>query len=276
MEERQPNPTYEQLVALVAELRRQNLLLQKRIEQLEAQLRSRPPGPPTLPAFVKPVLPPRKKRRPGRPDGHEAALRAVPGKIDQTVEVPLPAGGDDACRCPRCSGKLIDFKEHERLVEDIVPSRPIVTRYRTSSGFCGHCNKRVESRHPDQPPAANLPHGQLGLNALAVAAVLKHDAGLPYRKVTRLLNATYTRRVCRLEDLPGENNAAERAIRPAVVIRKISGGHRGHSTATASAVITSILRTARQQGRHLLDTLKNLVQSHLVGTSMDLLTSTSE
>ena len=126
-------------------------------------------------------------------------------------------------------------------------------------------------------------------------------------------DATYTRRVCRLEDrlaalgrtlsedrdinrlakrirkhashltpfllekdLPGENNAAERAIRPAVVIRKISGGHRGHSTATASAVITSILRTARQQGRHLLDTLKNLVQSHLVGTSTDLLTSTSE
>ena len=124
-------------------------------------------------------------------------------------------------------------------------------------------------------------------------------------------DATYTRRVCRLEDrlaalgrtlsedrdinrlakrigkhashltpfllekdLPGENNAAERAIRPAVVIRKISGGHRGHSTATA--VITSILRTARQQGRHLLDTLKNLVQSHLVGTSTDLLTSTSE
>ncbi len=64
MEERQPNPTCEQLVALVAELRRQNLLLQKRIEQLESQLRSRPRGPPTLPAFVKPVSPPRKKRSP--------------------------------------------------------------------------------------------------------------------------------------------------------------------------------------------------------------------
>lgn len=352
------------------------------------------------------------------------------------------------------------------MVEEIVPAQVVVTRYRTASGFCKHCNKRVESRHPEQPPAANLPHAQLGLNALAMAAVLKHDAGLPYRKVTRLLqdlcglsvspgalpkqmrrmsrwlsdpydqikeqlrqspfvhadetgarvdgknqwlwvltsprftlfhldksrggkvprkllgeafegylisdffsaydqlpyrkqkclvhllreirqtaqknpafagsvfatrlkrliqdmlglkkrwekmdDAAYTRRACRLEDrldalgrtpsedrdinrlakrirkharhltafllvkdLPGENNAAERAIRPAVIIRKISGGHRGPTTATASAVITSILRTARQQGRHLLDTMKHLVQSHLAGDPATLLTSPS-
>ena len=73
----------------------------------------------------------------------------------------------------------------------------------------------------------------------------------------------------------GENNAAERALRPAVVIRKISGGHRGASTANASAVITSILRTARQQGRHLIDTVKQLVHCHLAGQPTDLLTSTS-
>ena len=465
MDERSPNPTYEQLATLVGEQREQILVLLKRVEQLELQLRSRPPGPPSLPPFVKLPLPPRKKRRPGRRDGHDPALRAMPAKIDQTVEVPLPAGGKNGCLCPNCSGELIDFKEHQRLVEDAVAAQPVVTRYRTSSGFCKHCNKRVESRHANQPPAANLPHAQLGLNALTMAALLKHDAGLPYRKVTRLLNdlcglnvspgalpkqmrrmsqwldepyqqikqqlrqsefvhadetgarvdgknwwlwvltsprftlfhldksrggkvprdllgqefagylisdffsaynqlpyrkqkclvhllreirqtaeknprfagslfatrlkrliqdmlglkkrwdemddATYTRRVCRLEDrlaalartasddrdvnrlakrlrkyashltpflleknLPGENNAAERAIRPAVVIRKISGGHRGQSTAAASAVITSILRTARQQGRHLLDTMKHLVQSHLAGNPTDLLTAT--
>lgn len=466
MEERPPNPTYAELMKLVTELRQQNLLLQKRVEQLEAQLRSRPPGPPSLPPFVKLPLPLRKKRKPGRGDGHAPALRAMPDKIDETVEVPLPVGSGDVCLCPHCSGQLIDLKEHERLIEDVAPAKPLVTLYKTSSGFCEHCNKRVESKHRDQPPAANLPHAQLGLNVLTMAAVLKHDAGLPYRKVTRLLNdlcglnvspgalpkqmrrmsqwldepyqqikerlrqspfvhadetgarvngknhwlwvltspkftlfhldksrggrvprdllgeefagylisdffsaynklpyrkqkclvhllrelrqtaeknpcfadslfatrlkrliqdmlglkkrweamddATYTRRVCRLEDrlaklcqtrsddrdvnrlakrirkyashltafllekdLPGDNNAAERAIRPAVVIRKISGGHRGHSTAKASAVITSVLRTARQQGRHLLDTMKHLVQSHLAGNPTDLLTSTS-
>lgn len=466
MEELSPKPTYDQLLTLVAELRQQNLALRQRVQQLETQLRLRPPGPPSLPPFVKLPPPAKKKRKPGRGQGHEPALRAMPDKIDQTVEAPLPVDGDGACLCPRCLETLIDLQEHERLVEDIVPAKPVVTSYKTWSGFCVKCNKRVESRHADQPPAANLPHAQLGLNVLAISAVLKHDAGLPYRKVTRVLkdlcgvsvspgalpkqmrrmsqwfdepyqqikerlrnskfvhadetgarvngenwwlwvltspqftlfhldksrggrvardllgeqfagylvsdffsaysqlpcrkqkclvhllreirqtaqknsgfagslfatrlkrliqdmlglkkrwdqmdDATYTRRVCRLEDrlaalartlsddpdvnrlakrirkyashltafllekdLPGENNAAERAIRPAVVIRKISGGHRGQSTAKASAVITSILRTARQQGRHLLDTVKNLVQSHLSGKPADLLTSTS-
>lgn len=473
MDERPVHLSFEQLLALVAELRRENLGLRRRIEQLEAQLRAGPPGPP--PGFVKPSLPPPGKRRgkPGRGEGHEPALRALPAKIDQTVEVPLGADGG-ICRCPDCSGELADFKDHERVVEDIVPATVVATCYRTRSGFCKHCNKRVESRHADQPPAADLPHAQLGLNALTMAAdfgelsraVLKHDAGLPYRKVTRVLkdlcglsvsagalpkqmrrmsgwlaepydriqdelrnspvvhadetgarvdgrnhwlwvltsplhtlfhldksrggkvplallgedfggtlvtdffsayntlpykkqkclvhllreikqtaeknpdfaassfatrlkrlikdmlglkkrwdeldDATYTRRVCRLQDrldelgktvgddrdvnrlakrirthathltaflleknLPGDNNAAERAIRPAVVIRKISGGHRGRSTADASAVITSILRTARQQGRHLIDTMKHLIRSHLTGTPANLLTSTS-
>ena len=465
MDDQSLNPTYEQLLQLVNELRSQNLTLRQRVEQLEAQLRSGPPGSSSsLPAFVKAVLPRRKKRRPGRGPGHAPALRAMPTVIDQTVDVPLPSGGDGVCRCPMCAGNLDDIKEHDRLVEDIVRPKVLTTNYRTRSGFCSHCKKRVESRHADQPPAADLPHAQLGLNALTVAAVLKHDAGLPYRKVTRVLNDlcglsvsagalpkqmrrmsgwlaepyqriqdqlrkspvvhgdetaarvdgenywlwvltsplhtffhvdksrgskvvlellgeefdgylvsdfftaydplpykkqkcnvhllreirqtaeknpyfaktpfarrlkrlvkemlalkkrwdeldddTYTRRACLLcdrldvlgqtvwddpdvnrlakrirkhagpisaflleKDLPGENNAAERAIRPAVVIRKISGGHRGHSTAKASAVITSILRTARQQGRHLLDTMKNLIQSHLAGQPADLLTA---
>ena len=67
------------------------------------------------------------------------------------------------------------------------------------------------------------------------------------------------------EDLPGDNNAAERAIRPAVVIRKVSGGHRGGTTATAAAVVMSVLRTARQQGKNLVATVKHLAQRHLAG-----------
>ena len=458
-----PAPSYDELVALVRELRGRLAELERENADLRRRLEDK--GPPSPPAFVKPVPPPRRKGKPGRGEGHAPALRAMPLKIDRTIDVPL-AGVEGGCRCPRCAGELDDLKDHERVVEDIVPATVIATCYRTRSGFCRHCNRRVESRHADQPPAADLPHAQLGLNALSMAAVLKHDAGLPYRKVTRVLkdlcglsvsagalpkqmrrmsswladpyqriqgelrkspvvhadetgarvdgrnhwlwvltsplhtlfhldksrggkvplallgedfagtlvsdffsayntlpykkqkclvhllreikqtaeknpefagspfarrlkrlvkdmlglkkrwdeldDATYTRRVCRLEDrldqlgqtvwddrdvnrlarrlkkharsltaflweknLPGDNNAAERAIRPAVVIRKISGGHRGYSTATASAIITSILRTARQQGRHLIDTLKQLIQAHLQGSPADLLTSTS-
>jgi transposase len=461
-------PSYEELARLVRELRDRVAELEKLNAQLRAELerikQDKPPSPP--PPFVKPPLPRRKRQKPGRPRGHPPALRPPPPEIHQEIEVPLPAAESGACLCPHCRGELADLRTHERVVEDIVPAQVVTTRYRTSSGFCKHCKKRVESRHPQQPPPADLPHAQLGLNALATAAVLKHDAGLPYRKVCRVLgdlcglsvspgalpkqmrrvshwlsepyervrsalqqspvvhadetgapvggknhwlwvlvsplhtlfhldqsrggqvvrellgeqfvgrlvsdffsayntlpyqqqkcnvhllreieqtamknpgfaqspfarrlkrlvkemlalkkrwdeldDATYTRRACRLhdrldqlgrtrwddhdanrlakrisrhcdaiaaflyeKDLPGENNAAERAIRPAVVIRKISGGHRGQTTAKASAVITSILRTARQQGRHLIDTVKHLVQSHLAGQPADLLTTPS-
>ena len=54
-----------------------------------------------------------------------------------------------------------------------MPQQVVVTAYRTRSGWCAMCRKRVESRAPEQPPAANLPHGQLGLNALATG-VLTH------------------------------------------------------------------------------------------------------
>jgi hypothetical protein len=460
-----PALSFEQLIALVgrlrdrvAELERENARLRGELDRLK---KDKPASGP--PPFVKGSLPARRKRKkPGRPAGHAAALRPPPPEIHQEIQVPLARGEGGACLCPHCSGELIDIKTHERVVEDIVPSKPQVTRYHTSSGYCKHCKKRVESRHPGQPPAADLPHGQIGLNALSAAAALKHDAGLPYRKVAVALydlcrlsvspgalpkqvrrvagwlegpcevikaslragpyvnadetgwridgvNAwlwaltnpkatlfqvdarrdakvvrdvlgedfaghlvtdflptynklpyksqkciphllrdlkrsgersppfaastfckklkraahdmlrlkkrwdqfsddAYSMRASRIADrldalgrtrsddkdinrlakrlrrhargmaefllvkeLPGDNNAAERAIRPAVVIRKISGGHRGPSTAKASATVMSVLRTIRQQGRNLIGTLTQLIESHLAGKPCDLL-----
>ena len=78
-----------------------------------------------------------------------------------------------------------------------------------------------------------------------------------------------------VKDLPGDNNAAERAIRPAVVIRKISGGHRGATTADAAMVVMSVLRTARQQGKNLIATVKHLAQRHLASEPCDLFPSAS-
>jgi hypothetical protein len=469
-------PSYEELVGLVAELRghvrrldRENAALRAENAELRRRLEQKPPPPP--PPFVKPSLPPRRKgKKPGRPDGHPAALRPPPPEVHQEVDVPLPAGEGGGCRCPVCRGELADLKDHERVVEDIAPAAPRVTRYRTRSGYCPRCKRRVESRHAGQPPAAGVPHAQLGLNALVAAAALKHDAGLPYRKVAAVLrdlcgltvspgalpkqvrrlgswlaapggaheaikgrlragpfanadetgwrvngvnhwlwaltgpDATlyhvgrrrsaevvrgvlgddfaghlvsdflptydklpyktqkciphllrdierttarsppfaaspfrrklkraakdmlrlkrrwddlgddaYCMRASRIgdrldalartasddkdvsrlarrlkrharglaefllvKDLPGDNNAAERAIRPAVVIRKISGGHRGASTAAAGAVVMSVLRTVRQQGKHLIDTVKGLVQHHLAGTPCDLFTPAAQ
>ncbi len=61
--------------------------------------------------------------------------------------------------------------------------------------------------------------------------------------------------------LDGTNNAAERALRPAVVARKISGGSRSKAGADAWATVASLVRTARQQGKNLLESVKSMLVS---------------
>jgi transposase len=444
----------------------------ERLEQENERLRKRleeqaPPPPASPPPFVKPDKPAGRRRRPGRKAGHEAALRPPPEKIDRHVDVPLRRGRRTRRPlCPRCRTPLRrgTLRRHRRVVEDLVPARVEVTCYHTRSGYCPHCRGRVESRHPGQPPAADLPHAQLGVNALAEAAALRVEDRLPMRRVCAVLgrsglrlcagavakqvqklarrlggeyehvklrlrrsgsvhfdetswrtagrntwlwsasdarhtlfhvdrsragrvardllggsfggtvacdfygaydaagferkqrclahllrelkdaardspgfaagsfyprcrrllrdmlalkkrwhdlgDATYTRRACRIEDrlealarahaadpephakrlaarllrhrreltpflwdetLDGTNNAAERALRPAVVMRKITGGSRSEAGAHAWAVLASVLRTAGQQGRDGAATLKQLMMRHWAGQEPGLL-----
>ena len=446
----------------------------KRLEEENRTLRERleeqappPPAGGAGPAFVKPPKPPGRRGKPGRKAGHEAALRPPPDHIDRTVDVPLRRGRRTrrplcpGCRTPLKPGTL---RRHRRLVEDLVPARAQVTCYRTRSGWCPRCRRRVESRHPDQPPPADLPHAQVGVNALAEAAALRVEDRLPMRRVCAVLgrsglrlcagavagqvqrlarwlggdceairlrlrrsrsahadetswrtrgrndwlwavcdaahtlyhvdpsragsvvrdllgpsfggtvvsdfygaydaagfakkqrclahllrelketardsppfaagafyprcrrllkdmlalkrrwreldDATYTRRACRIEDrlealgrghaadaepdarrlanrlvrhrneltpflwdphLDGTNNAAERALRPAVVMRKVTGGSRSVAGAHAWAVLASVLRTASQQGRDAVGTLKELMRRHWAGAQPGLL-----
>jgi transposase len=84
------------------------------------------------------------------------------------------------------------LRKRRRIVEDLVPSAVEVTCYHTECGYCPNCRKNVESRAPEQPPAANVPHGQLGINALATAAILRVHHRLPFRQIVQVL-----------KDLPG-------------------------------------------------------------------------
>jgi transposase len=61
--------------------------------------------------------------------------------------------------------------------------------------------------------------------------------------------------------LDGTNNAAERAIRPAAVARKVSGGSRSPAGADAWAKLASLLRTASQEGKRLIDAIKAMLQA---------------
>ena len=67
-------------------------------------------------------------------------------------------------------------------------------------------------------------------------------------------------------DLPGvpfDNNHAERAIRPAVIIRKNSYANRSDRGADTQAVLMSIYRTLKQRGHHPVQTITQAIESFL-------------
>jgi hypothetical protein len=151
-------------------LRRELARAHRQIEELKAARQPPPPEdrrrrPP--PPWVKPDVTGRRRKRPGRKAGHPAALRPPPAKVDQRMDVPLPRDGAGRESCPRCHACLLELRGHDRAVEDLAEPRVVVKVYHTRSGWCPSCRKRVESRAAEQPPAANVPHGQLGINALA-------------------------------------------------------------------------------------------------------------
>jgi transposase len=61
------------------------------------------------------------------------------------------------------------------------------------------------------------------------------------------------------------NNAAERALRHAVIWRKTSGGTEGGSGSPFVERMLSVVATCRQQGRHALEYLTACHEAHLLG-----------
>jgi transposase len=64
-------------------------------------------------------------------------------------------------------------------------------------------------------------------------------------------------------DVPFENNAAERAIRPAVIIRKNSYGNRSARGADCQAVLMSVFRTLKQRGHDPIHTVVAALATYL-------------
>jgi len=62
-----------------------------------------------------------------------------------------------------------------------------------------------------------------------------------------------------------DNNRAERAIRPAVVLRKISGGSRTGNGANATADLMSLSRTCQLNGVDFVAFLRKAIHHHLCG-----------
>jgi transposase len=64
-------------------------------------------------------------------------------------------------------------------------------------------------------------------------------------------------------DVPFDNNAAERGVRPAVIIRKNSYGNRSEHGADCQSVLMSIFRTLKQRGHDPMKTITDALTSYL-------------
>ena len=171
----------------VEKLKAENQALKQKVKDLTLAAASKAAGggeSSPAGACIKPSVKHQRRRRPGRKKGHPAALRPMPDHIDSHQPVPLPKDSDGCESCPCCNARLSEMEDHQRVVEDIIPAKVVVKCYHTRSGYCPSCRRRVESRALEQPPAASIPHGQLGVNALATAMVLRIVYRLPFRQVS--------------------------------------------------------------------------------------------
>ncbi len=76
--------------------------------------------------------------------------------------------------------------------------------------------------------------------------------------------------------LDATNNRAERAIRALISARKNWGGNRTQAGAHAQAVLTSLLQTAKQQGKRPFDVIVQLLCSRELRPILDLVPATHE
>jgi transposase len=61
--------------------------------------------------------------------------------------------------------------------------------------------------------------------------------------------------------IKADNNEAERALRPNVILRKITGGNRSKEGADAHSIITSIYQTCNRQNQDFIQWSKDYLQS---------------
>jgi hypothetical protein len=164
-------------------LEEENRRLRQQVKELTAAAQQA--DSPNKSSEFKAAAPKRRRHRPGRKEGHAAALRPAPANVDVHQDAPLPIDPAGRESCPCCNAVLLDLKDHERLVEDIIPAKVQATAYHTRSGWCPNCRRRVESRAPQQPPAADVP-SQLGINAIATGVLLRVKHRLPFRAVAQV------------------------------------------------------------------------------------------
>ena len=174
----------EQLRQTLAVLQKQ----EKRVELLQAEVEElRRAGKRQATPFARRQWVEHPKRSGRRAGKGRFVHRGKPSlkEVNETKTAKLPS-------CPECGGKLREGRRHEQFMVDLPEVQPVITRFVTYSGYCGHCQKRRRSWHPDQISEASGAAGVVvGPRAKALAADLKHRLGASYAKVGAALEDAF-------------------------------------------------------------------------------------
>jgi len=133
-------------------------------------------------------------KRPGRKSGENHGThhrRALPPRIDQVIEAPLPD------QCPHCHGEVVETAIQQQYQTEI-PREVIYRQINVHVGKCCGCNRRVQGRHALQTSdALGAAASQIGPDAQALVVQLNKDAGLSHGKIRRFFEAAFDLKLSR-------------------------------------------------------------------------------
>lgn len=129
-----------------------------------------------IPPYEKPTVK-RRRKRPGRPEGHPGARREPPTRIDRRQEHTLK-------QCPDCGGEVHQpVRQRTRLIEDIPEVNPVTTEHTIHGYYCSTCQKIVEPVVTEALPGSTIGH-----RLLALTAWLHYGLGTTLSQIVAVLN----------------------------------------------------------------------------------------
>ena len=122
-----------------------------------------------------------QKRR-GAVKGHKGSYRQSPKDIDFHVSVKIN-------QCPHCNGTNLSANVQEirtRIVEDIPPIKPQITKYYIERYYCRTCKKMVES-----PLNPTLKKCRIGIRAMLTIVYFKIGQRVPINGIRKIMTDVF-------------------------------------------------------------------------------------
>jgi transposase len=182
-------PSYEDLLALIAELREDLAAARERIAELEGRAGggpcASPPGvtPRRVPSWV-------KANRPPKPEGESGKRKKRAENHARKLEPPTEVVVHSLERCPDCGHRLSPGWEHRRRQVLDLPAVPYIVRDHVVMGHhCGVCRKNHIA--PLDLSGEVVGQHRVSIRIMALVAYLKTECRLPLSSIRGLLHALH-------------------------------------------------------------------------------------